>query len=691
MPLLPDGRIQLKNKRTGEVKIINPDEMGQYGISNQSYLSELEAQKKVQQIQTGEPAPDPVMERAKQGEVKAQKGLAGDLKQFWDSYQAVEGSAKGAVGLTEAQLPKILGFNVNKGIGAKLFPKASAFDAQRDSLAFSMASAIAGQTGGKLSDTDLKVFMDTLPSRSDSPESAQLKIDDAVKKLSRRMIESGATEEQVQEAIQGIGGGSTEQETTLGSILKAGGKDIVEIATDTKDLLKTSAQGYSMLPELIQGVQRGDVSGEKVFQELGKAGLNLGGEVIKGTVQEYKDIASDPVKQFSESPVDTLLALLPILQGAKKLTSVNKASKAAKATTALDTVLDTTSTVDKAVPDELAQITSPQAITGLIEPQTKVDPQIKSILDKASKAGDTEGVSQMSRNIYQSVLNFSKKDRSFERLQPNKTVGSMIEYGISGTPDDILTKTKTVTGQNGILSNVVNEALVDANVTVNLDDMGKVQELIKDARNSSKYVKLSDKDFQSVAGELSNLPQLSGKGVGEYDLSNLLDYQRMLQKQAQPYRIAGRTDVAAQQMGDFLTDVADELGGIIDSKVKGVGSIDKYKDPSIIAELKVISPKLAKEFEQAKTLSDIRSLQAPFVRMQQIMDLVLQEPSSLGKNLFRGAAQIPVLGPILDTVAQSVAVPVATRAAVAMDRGTQSPVLQNPAIQKILQMGQMGR
>lgn len=681
-----DGTVDIFNAKTGEVRsgvkpeelsTISPSLVGEYqiGQSPEATLKRAKAEQELAKMDS---------EVSATPETKAQKGLAGDLKQFWDSYQSVEGGAKGASGFTEAQLPKILGFNVNKGIGAKLFPKASAFDAQRDSLAFSMASAIAGQTGGRLSDKDVEVFKNSLPSRGDSPESAQLKIDDAVKKLSRRMIDSGATEEQVQEAIQGIGGGKTEQETTLGSILKAGGKDIGEIATDTKDLLKTSAQGYGMLPDLLQGVKRGDVSGEKVFQELGKAGLNLGGEVVKGTVNEYKDIASDPVKQFSENPVDTLLALIPVLQGAKKLKGVSAASKASKG-------LEAVSAVDKAVPDELANVIKPEAISSVVDTAKNMDPQIKSILDKASKAGNTEGVSQMSRNIYQSVLNFSKKDRSFERFQPNKTVGSMIEYGVSGTPDEILTKTKTVTGQNGILSNVVNEALVDANVSANLDDMGKVQEAIQAARNSSKYVKLSDKDFNTVAGELNNLPQIAGKGVGEYDLSNLLDYQRMLQKQAQPYRIAGRTDVAAQQMGEFLTDVADELGGIIDDKVKTVGSINKYKDPNIIAKLNAVSPKLAKEFEGAKTLSDIRSLQSPFVRMGQIMDLVLQEPSSLGKNLFRGAAQIPVVGPILDTVAQSVAVPVATKTAVAMNRGTQNPVLQSPAIQRLLKMGQMGR
>ena len=47
MQILPDGSIQIKNKRTGETKVVQSNELPNYGVSYSKYATELEAFKKV--------------------------------------------------------------------------------------------------------------------------------------------------------------------------------------------------------------------------------------------------------------------------------------------------------------------------------------------------------------------------------------------------------------------------------------------------------------------------------------------------------------------------------------------------------------------------------------------------------------------------------------------------------------------
>lgn len=671
MPVLPDGRIQIRNKRTGETRIITPEQMGDYGISNKDYAGELQALKVIQEIKNPTPEVDPVAERTRQESLKQQRSLAGDLKQFVESYGDVEKLAKGGFGVTEAQLPRFLGLNVEKGVGSQLFPKAAAFDATKKSLAYTMASALAGQKGTGVSDKDVAFFEKELGGRSDSEEAFNLKVKNVVSKLERRLKESGATDEEVQQLVSGIVPDDAQNEGSkstpslmefLDSVTKtnpayAGVRQISRLpqlpgnaVQDVKDM----ASGIMGLPQVLQKVTSGELSPVDIIKAI-----------TSGTFNQYKNLLTDPGKEFIERPVSTSLELIPGLAGLKRLDRVGDVARSASK---LDDVAD----VVKA--SRAADTISPNA-----EQLSKLTPEIQRVLNKASKAGVREGPSSLAKNVYQSVLNFSKKNKSFERLKPNETIGDMIQYGIAGSPDQIMTKMDTVTGRNGILSNVVNEAVAATTKPASLEDISSIKKVVRELQDSG-FAELTDRDFDAIRAQIDNLPQLKTGRVGDYDVSKLLEYERKLQETAQKHRINGLSgDVRSKELADFKSSVAEKIGDIIDDKVNKAGTIERFKNPALISEIEKVSPKLAGQFKSAKSISEIRSLQKSFVRMKMMMDLVMQEPSGLGRNLFRAASQIPVVGPILDTVAQNAAIPLATKTALKID-----DTISNPIIKRLL-------
>lgn len=397
----------------------------------------------------------------------------------------------------------------------------------------------------------------------------------------------------------------------------SGGQFIENLGKD----IGTNIQGLMAIPGAL-----GDILGGKVSPiEAGKA---VGG----GILEEYKQLASQPLQTAYEKPVSTLLNVLPFLQASKvaKLRYASKAGQAAKA----------------------AETTTP----------------ITKILEKASQASKAEKTSATARSIYQGVLSISRKNNAFERLNPNETVGEMIKYGIRGNADDILKSSERVTGKNGILSNVVNEALADVKTPAKID---KVYDVINDSRKG-RFSALSPEKIDELGVRITSLPQ---QKIGNVEVSRLLDFERTLQEEATAHRLAGvRGDTAAMELAKLKFEVADEIGSVIDDAVKQTGNLSKYKDPRIISELKKVSPQLAKDYQNAQSIADLRRLQKPFVRMAKIIEISQNEPSSLGRALFRMPSQIPVLGPILEAGAQQVAVPSATMTAVGIDR--LSPLLK---------------
>jgi hypothetical protein len=438
-----------------------------------------------------------------------------------------------------------------------------------------------------------------------------------------------------------------------------GDKNVAQYGRNALQDTKELGQGIAQLPQLLQQMLSGEV-----------APLDVGKQAVTGMAQSYGSLAANPSERAYEKPVTSLLDVLGLIPAAKGISALDDIGRSGKGASMVD---DATRLASKA-----DDVTKAPQITSLVDDVAKVDPSIQRIMSKADDVGVNTGPSQLSRNIYQSAFPMSKKNKAFERLKPNETVATMIEHNITGTPDQILVKTEKVSGRNGMLSNVVNEAIADTKAITTMEDMGRIQAVVNDAKKSG-YAYLTDADFNQITKQLNGFPQ--GEKMGNVDLSLLLDYERKLQKEAMNHRINSvKGDVRSAELAELKFTVAEEIGNVIDSKVTSSGVIDRYKDPALIEKISTeVSPVLAEEFKNAKTISDIRRLQRDYVRMNQILELSLQESSALGKDYFRVLSQVPVVGKMADAAANQLAVPLTTKASI----GLESTMRSNPYMKKL--------
>lgn len=390
------------------------------------------------------------------------------------------------------------------------------------------------------------------------------------------------------------------QQKSVGGFLGNIGRDVGE-----------NIQGLLSLPGVLGQILSGQTSLPQVGEALGK-----------GVYEEYKGLVTKPVETAYQKPVSSIIDVLPFLKIPGLVGKVGQAGKAAKA----------------------AQVAGKTT-------------EIESILSKAQAVGKGQKVSPLATNIYQSAFNIPRKNYAFERLTPSETASEMVRYGIKGNTDQVLQATEKVTGRNGILSNVVNNAIADVGGETNIS---RVHTLIRESKGGI-YSALPDTKIDELSLRLRKLGQ--GKKIDNIETSKLLDFTRTLEKEATQHRLAAtRGDTAAGELSNLKFSVADEIESLLDKAVKGKRILEAYKSPKIIEELKKVSPILAKEFQKAESIGELRALQKPFVRMNKILDLVANEPSGLSQKYLGGSilTKIPALGQTLEMGAKGVAAPIST-------------------------------
>lgn len=354
----------------------------------------------------------------------------------------------------------------------------------------------------------------------------------------------------------------------------------------------------------------------------------MAGDVVKGTLQEYIDLVKNPVDTTYEKPITTLLNLMPV---------VGRAGKVAKS---LDAAGDAAKTADK-----LSDATQAR------------------ILKNPGGAEDLTKVNRVSKSVYQSTLPFSKKGNSFERLMPSKTANDLVRYGVGGSNDDIAKTASKITGKEGIFSRIVNESVSAADDPI---DISPIQSVLNKDELTGRFSEISTKEINDLKKMVNSSV---GGGMPNQALpSKLLDLERKLQEQAFSHVIQGRKgDTKAAEFGQLKFEIADAIGQSLDAVAEQKMPIDRFKTPEILAAVEKISPELASDFKNAKTVSDVRSLQAPFVRAKKIVELADQEASSLGNNFFSFVRNIPGVGPGVDALAEELITPAVRSGANALE------------------------
>lgn len=223
--------------------------------------------------------------------------------------------------------------------------------------------------------------------------------------------------------------------------------------------------------------------------------------------------------------------------------------------------------------------------------------------------------------------------------QLGATISQLKNYGVNSFKD-IATIAPKVTGDTGIITQLTRDAVSKANPV----DLGGVLNIGKDLVNNEPLVSASagnkfndmlDKGINAMGGgegEASNATKGNSYGTGELggaqysilhpggnlnitnaDPGKAFDFIQSLQSKAASLA-HGATD-ESRSLAKVYQGVANEL---TDRLYQGAGADKALTSSTITPEaldkIKQISPQLAKDVSQVKTVGQLRSLAAPFVR-----------------------------------------------------------------------------
>jgi len=280
--------------------------------------------------------------------VSAIQTMASDLKLLEEQRQAVYGAFRGKL-----RLP------FSKQTGPVFDKDYDAFEGLRETTSFTVASAIANQTGRALSDEEREGLMRGLPELNDTDATAKQKIENLVAQVESRLIEAGKTPEEAKafssELMTSVGEDKTTEGDTVVPAVPAVTPDptitpetetpIVtnmdtsdeRIFTDKKlrESGKYDTPGIGFKPldtvaqlganaaydieEMVTGISKVPSYIKEQVKEKGLVGgvAEIGKGLFSSTVDQYTELVKHPIKSFYERPVSTFLDLLPFTQWAK--------------------------------------------------------------------------------------------------------------------------------------------------------------------------------------------------------------------------------------------------------------------------------------------------------------------------------------------------------------------------------------
>lgn len=257
----------------------------------------------------------------------------------------------------------------------------------------------------------------------------------------------------------------------------------------------------------------------------------------------------------------------------------------------------------------------------------------------------------------------------------------LTEYGLAGSLDDLGKVAGEVTGQNGALSTGVRKVLggldsVPVTTSGALDSASEALEAATLVEND-----LKKKTTQQIAKILNKSQSgiLETKPLEAFDAIKELELQEQVFNRA-AYDANGIVkDVKSLQLAKAYGNAAKTLENQIDDLPTDITKdiVASIKTPETIARLRAVSPKLAKEFEEATTIRQLRSLQRPFVSLSKAVEETLAGSSSVfaktGRELQKGGFRaIPGIGAVAGLVADVAnSAPVRTGLASAPERFAQ--------------------
>lgn len=205
------------------------------------------------------------------------------------------------------------------------------------------------------------------------------------------------------------------------------------------------------------------------------------------------------------------------------------------------------------------------------------------------------------------------------------TVKELSDYGLSNI-DDVEKAVPKVTGSDGAITQLTRAAVGNADdVAINAADQPSVLEVAKSIVDDPSIAPGVDKKlYKEFSKDLLSEKLSGGKEIGYANPLEVFDVIKKYEKKAadltrfRPERaVQNSNDIA---LGNAYKLMADEL---TDRLFVGAGAdnavLSVSQNQALIDQLKNVSPKLADQVKKVKTVGELRSLAAPFVRASNLV------------------------------------------------------------------------
>lgn len=561
----PDGTVRIYNTKTGETKDVASSDLASY---NPALVGDY--QKKLQEQQTISGAATNIQTYGGDIPMATDATSVAVANKLRESGYTPATAAEKKVELAKAQAkPKVESLVtamenlksrakdvtmtdsiLSKVTGGNLGTDAATFEQSKKLIAQYLAKLVENN---RLSDADRQFYQKEIANIS--AVGFQGSIEKKIDNLKQELITlAGYNPEEFGQKKNEV----TPQEPS-GNILDNAKKDVNNLIQGATQLPRIAGE-IAQDPKVIQGV----ASGQMPMVMTGIGQNKQVQDMLKGTAQEYGELAKDPIGHAIEHPVNTALDVMPLVGGAKSVVggtknAVSKVSGATKSSTVLPDI----------------------------------------------------GVNAFSSN-------FTIPSKLAPRIKIDEVAKTMIEHGHSGDLNKLAEVTQKVTGQNGIFPKLNRDALALVKEPIPFDGAittgGKLLDDIPEL--STKQVAGHKKIIRDIIKP--------GDELGKSDAFSTFDAIQELEKRGYQYKNSSTKltpNLVNEKIGDAYIQAADELKTLIDNNQSANNIVDALKTPENIVAIQQISPKLAEEFMAAKSMRDLRKIQSPYVRLKQAIDL----------------------------------------------------------------------
>lgn len=247
-------------------------------------------------------------------------------------------------------------------------------------------------------------------------------------------------------------------------------------------------------------------------------------------------------------------------------------------------------------------------------------PIISSIIKSGKNAVEAGGklAGKVGESLFSS--NFTIPAKLAKRIGIKDVSKKMIENGHVGGIDTLNEIAGKVTGRDGIFPAINRQALGMVDTPIPFDD---AVDFGKKALLDIPELKANPSVLEAHMNTIQELIKPTGD-IGKTSAENAFDAIQELEKRGYQY-INKSTyltpDLVSEKTGKAYLEAADQLKSLIDKAYGSTNILETLKTPENVAKITEISPKLAEEFLQAKTMADLRRIQSPYVRLNQAIEL----------------------------------------------------------------------